>query len=260
MSLRLQDGERAGYARDGYVIRHGAFGAGDLATLRAAAEELVSGLEASASRKRSHGSYVFQTDLEQAITIKWESDRKIILGIEPFAHLHATFRDYAADPRFVEPMKDIVGADEIGLFTEKLNMKRAGVGGPIVLHQDYPYWVPVSDDVDAIATAMLFLDDATQANGCLEVAPGSHARGVQKTREQQGFSGEIDPEAFDTSALVPVEVPAGGLVMFGPRLVHRSMPNTSGSDRRALLYSYQPAEYRHSLEFLRERWAAEAAS
>jgi ectoine hydroxylase-related dioxygenase (phytanoyl-CoA dioxygenase family) len=256
MSLRLSTEEREAYERDGFVVRRDVFGADDLDTMRAAAEEFVGDLQATATAvKRSHGSYTFQTDLEQAITVKWEDGKNVVLGIEPFAHLQPVFRAYAADPRFTEPMKDLTGSAEVGLYTEKLNLKRAGVGGPIVLHQDWPYWARISDDVEKIATAMLFLDDANQANGCLEVSPGSHALGVQPTRDEEGFFGEISTREFDMTTLVPVEVAAGSVVVFGPRLVHRSMPNTSGSDRRALLYSYQPASYRHSLDHLRARWA-----
>jgi len=47
---------------------------------------------------------------------------------------------------------------------------------------------------------------------------------------------------------VPLEVPAGTVVYFGPLLVHQSAPNLSDSQRRALLYSYQPAGRRTQLE------------
>ena len=52
---------------------------------------------------------------------------------------------------------------------------------------------------------------------------------------------EIDPAAYPGVEPVPVEVEAGSTVSFGPMLVHKSRPNTSELDRRALLFSYQPA-------------------
>jgi ectoine hydroxylase len=39
---------------------------------------------------------------------------------------------------------------------------------------------------------------------------------------------------------VALGAPAGSVVFFGPLLVHRSAPNRSDRERRALLYSYQP--------------------
>jgi ectoine hydroxylase-related dioxygenase (phytanoyl-CoA dioxygenase family) len=143
-------------------------------------------------------------------------------------------------------MKDVVGEPEIALFTEKLNLKRARVGGPIVLHQDYPYWVDVAEEPARVGTAMLFVDDANRDNGTLEVVPGSHREGEQARRQADGFgSFEMDPASYDEARLVALEVPAGSVVFFGPLLVHRSLPNRSDQDRRALLFSYQPAGYRH---------------
>jgi ectoine hydroxylase-related dioxygenase (phytanoyl-CoA dioxygenase family) len=55
----------------------------------------------------------------------------------------------------------------------------------------------------------------------------------------------MDPEAFDLTRLRPLEVTAGTVAFFGAFLVHRSLPNRSGVDRRALLYSYQPLGHPH---------------
>ncbi len=46
-------------------------------------------------------------------------------------------------------------------------------------------------------------------------------------------------------------MPAGSVVFFGSLLVHRSLPNRSDKDRRALLYSYQPAGLPHALDLAR---------
>jgi ectoine hydroxylase len=58
---------------------------------------------------------------------------------------------------------------------------------------------------------------------------------------------------------VPVEVAAGTVISFGPYLVHRSAPNTSDRERRALLFSYQPAGRPTQLDNLR-RLAARSRS
>jgi ectoine hydroxylase len=58
----------------------------------------------------------------------------------------------------------------------------------------------------------------------------------------------MDPAACAGIELVPVEVPAGTLLYFGAFLVHRSSPNRSARQRRALLYSYQPGGWPSSLD------------
>jgi ectoine hydroxylase-related dioxygenase (phytanoyl-CoA dioxygenase family) len=55
----------------------------------------------------------------------------------------------------------------------------------------------------------------------------------------------MDPAKFDSDKLIPLEVSAGSVAFFGAFLVHRSLPNNSNEDRRALLYSYQPAGNPH---------------
>jgi len=136
------------------------------------------------------------------------------------------------------------------LFTEKTTMKRAHTGGTIVLHQDYPYWRSMNKVAHKIMTAMIYLDDATIENGCLEVSPASHRDGMRMGRKMvDGFgSNELDESKFDMHTLIPVEAEAGTVIFFGAFLVHRSLPNRSAKDRRALLYSYQPAGYPSAVE------------
>jgi len=235
----------------GYVVRERAFADAELAQLRGDCEAMVKRVTAASAgrRKVAVGSYMFQLERGLVTMVKWEpAYPDVVQGVEPFAHFDEALRDWAADPRFVEPMKDVVGAEELNLFTEKLNVKRARTGGPIVLHQDYPYW-DESDGAADIATAIVFLDDANRTNGCLEVLPGSHKRGVWPMRKVDGFgANEMELEGFDESRLVSLEVPAGTAVYFGSLLVHRSKPNLSDHDRRLLLYSYQPAGRRKSIE------------
>jgi ectoine hydroxylase-related dioxygenase (phytanoyl-CoA dioxygenase family) len=60
--------------------------------------------------------------------------------------------------------------------------------------------------------------------------------------EGQGVLGPLftDPEHFDLSQQVLVEVPAGSLVFFSPHTVHGSEPNHSDALRRAMVLTYQP--------------------
>jgi ectoine hydroxylase-related dioxygenase (phytanoyl-CoA dioxygenase family) len=253
-TFRLRADERERYESDGFVVRERAFSGTEVDAIVAACERLIDDLVRDRQGSRLQmGSYVFEPDLKLGVTIKWEGDSDVVHGIEPFAHMAPELERWAYDARFIEPMQDICGDAHPILFTEKLNLKRPHHGGVNPLHQDYPYWKPVADDVDRVATAMLFLDDSTRQNGCLQVLPGSHRRGVQATRNDKDDFGnyEMDPGPFVDVALTSLEVPAGTVVLFGPLLVHRSDPNRSALDRRALLYSYQPEGSRHLLDFLR---------
>ena len=241
-SHRLDDRERRRLADDGYVLREGVFDRSEVAATLDACEALVA--EVVADRRGARltvGSYTFEPDFTSTLMVKWEGDSDVVHGLEPFAHLSPPLADLALDPRFVEPMIDVIDDPAPALFTEKLNLKRPHHGGVNPLHQDFPYWKDTAD-ASRIATAMLFLDDADVGNGTLEVVPGSHLRGPWPTRTDKDQFGnlEIDPAEEEGITTVALEAPAGSVVFFGPLLVHRSAPNRSDRERRALLYSYQP--------------------
>jgi ectoine hydroxylase len=257
MSHRLTPTEQAGLEADGYVLRTCVFAPEEVAAITGACEELVERLSRDRRGKRyAFGSKVFEDDDETNTIIKWEGDTDIMHGLEPLAHLSEELGRWALDARFIEPMIDIVDDAEPVLFTEKLNLKRPRHGGVQPLHQDYPYWESIADDASRIATAMLFLDDASLENGTLEVVPGSHRRGMWPNRRDRDRFGnlEIDPAEGEGISTVAIEVPAGSIVYFGSLLVHKSAPNRSDRERRTLLFSYQPGGLAHVLEcFRRER-------
>jgi len=261
---RMDAAEREQLARDGYVVREAVFSKAECAAIAAECEAMVGGLEAAKrGEKLRVGSYMFEANLDAATVVKWEPFfADVVQGVEPFAHISKPLRDWGLDPRLVDPAKDICADDEVALFTEKLNVKRARHGGAIILHQDFPYWENMTPIAPRISTAMIFLDDADRQNGCLEVAPGSHTVGKHPQRATDAFGSlEMDPDQFDHDRLVALEVPAGTVVFFGAFLVHRSLPNTSDRDRRALLYSYQPHGHPHALELhrlFRDRAKAQA--
>ena len=197
---RLTDDERTSMDVDGYVLREGIFGSAEVAEIIAACESLLADLVRDRQGRRyTVGSYVFDDDELNEVTIKWEGDSDVVHGLEPFAHLSPVLERWAYDPRFVEPMVDFVGHPNPVLFTEKLNLKRPRHGGVNPLHQDFPYWEHFADDARRVATAMLFLDDASIENGTLQVVPGSHTQGKWRTRKDKDPFGnlEIDPAAAE---------------------------------------------------------------
>jgi hypothetical protein len=255
--MRMTEQEKEAYERDGFLVRRNVFGPEDLEELRTASEEVIAQIVAHRKGVRMPaGTYTFEFERFQETIIKWEGDTDVVHGIEPFNHLHPTFVKYGEDPRFVELAKDITGHEELNMFTEKLNYKRARQGGKVALHQDHPYWLDNAGDIEHMVTIMLLLDDSDETNGCLEAVPGSHKWGLlegEMRKKVEGFGQyELDDETFDLGQLVPLPLAAGDFVAFGADLVHWSKPNTSDQDRRALLYTYQPAGLPTNLELLRK--------
>src|SRR4029077_3668840 len=161
-SYRLDATERRELEEGGFVLRRNVFDAREVAATCAACETLVRRLLAARRySKLTVRGYELELQRDLGTVVKWEpGDLDLVQGVEPFAHLSDDLNRWAHAPRLLDPCKDLVGKDEVILFTEKLNLKRARKGGPIVLHQDFPYWQDLTPVAGQVATAMLFLDHA----------------------------------------------------------------------------------------------------
>lgn len=82
---------------------------------------------------------------------------------------------------------------------------------------------PRPRDRDVMITALWALDDFTAANGATRVVPGSHRRLAGKPS-----SGEA----------VPVEMPAGSVLLFAGRLYHGAGANRTGRPRLGVVLEY----------------------
>jgi hypothetical protein len=248
-SERLSREEQRAWERDGFFLRTGVFGPAELEELRAAAERVAE----RAGRAAEEGGRGYEVDGHRyhevaGATIQFEHSpgSRTIRVIEPFHHLDARIDRLVDEPRLVEPMRDLVGCEEVALFTDKLNLKRPREGSRFRWHQDSPYWAHVCRHLERLPNAMVALDDASEENGCLRVVAGSHTRGCLPGLAGEGVLGPLftDPRCFDASRQVPAVMPAGSVLFFSPHTVHGSEPNRSDAPRRALLFTYQPAGHR----------------
>jgi ectoine hydroxylase-related dioxygenase (phytanoyl-CoA dioxygenase family) len=148
-----------------------------------------------------------------------------------------------ADSRLLDAVENIIGGG-IALFASHYICKPGGDGLPVLWHQDGSYW-PL--EPMEVVTAWLAVDDSNAENGCMRVIPGSH-RGLrlahQKHDKEAVLHTEIDPSQVDEARAVDVEVPAGGISLHHPWLVHGSNPNHSPRRRCGLTIRYIPTTTR----------------
>lgn len=244
----LNADEQRSWRIDGFFVRERVLRGDELEALREAAEAVVE----HATRCAAAGAETYHIDGNRyaeagGVTIQYEHlpGSRTVRVIEPFHHLHERFDRLIDDPRIVGPMRELVGSQQVALFTDKINLKRPREGSPFRWHQDSPYWTHVCGHVDQLPNVMVTLDDASEENGCFRVVSGSHTRGCLPGLHGQGTLGPLftDPAYFDESRQVLLEVPAGSLVFFSPHTVHGSQENLSDRKRRALVLTYQPAGY-----------------
>lgn len=129
------------------------------------------------------------------------------------------------------PIPDVAGqllGEPALLYKEKINYK--GVGGAgFSPHQDKPAY----PFVDRVLSVMVAVDDATVENGCLFVVDGWHHEVLA-----QDDRGCIEARIVAGLDWEPVELRAGATLFFHALTPHRSGPNTSAHDRRALYPTY----------------------
>jgi ectoine hydroxylase-related dioxygenase (phytanoyl-CoA dioxygenase family) len=272
MHRQLTDDETDFYRASGYLIRPGVLSAAELAELRTATEQACARIVDVARTKRKEavfgGGVAFTEIPELGVrNLVWEGKNlDVVKVVEPTTQVDERLSALWAHPTLVALARSALQVEQVAPFTDKFNAKRARAGGEFLWHQDHPFWYSIiRGQAKETVTLGLFLDDATEENGALVVVPGTQGGPLPRRTSAEDVMSRYhaDETQIDTRDAVVAEVPAGGVLMFGPFLLHRSGPNATDADRRVLLLTYQP-EGRHPLsEFdyepalLAEQWMDE---
>jgi len=264
-TLALSERERRAWREDGFFLRRAVFAPVEVETLRAAAERVRRAAVALAGEGAAYevdgNRYVDAGPV--TVQLEHRPGSPSLRVVEPFHHLDAAFEALVDDERIVAPMRELVGAERVALWTDKLNFKPPREGSGFQWHQDSPYWAHACRHLDQLPNVMLALDDADEENGCLRVVRGSHRSGLLPGRRDAGRLGPLftDPRHVDLDAQIAAAMPAGSLFFFSPHTVHGSEPNRSDRPRRALVITYQPAGFdQFKAPGSREAAASEARS
>lgn len=150
------------------------------------------------------------------------------------------FASVAFDSPMTDMASDLLGPD-VRFHHAKVNSKLPRTKTVVKWHQDFPFDPHSNDDT---LTALLFLDDVTEENGPLMIAPGSH-RGPLLSHFQNGvFTGAIsDDVAADFEAeAIKCTGSAGSVCLMHSRVAHASTANNSTSPRTLYIVTYAAAD------------------
>ena len=180
--------------------------------------------------------------------VEWLERRHPDLRPEQFHH-HLIVDDpfwirLCTDPRLIDVIEPFLGPD-IALFGAHYISKPPRSGQPVLWHQDGNYW-PL--EPMEVITIWLAGDDSTPENGCMRVIPGSHrTRRLHEHRRTEDapnvLSSTLDHDV-DEAAAVDVVVPAGGVSLHDPYIIHGSEANRSERRRIGLTLRYIPTTTR----------------
>ena len=152
-------------------------------------------------------------------------------------------------PRLLGVVEDIVGPEIYSNPVQHIRMKlpkRAVAAGK---HSALVSWTPwhqdngvVLEEADraTILTVWLALNDATVENGCLQVIPGSHRKGLEP-HCPTAQSLTIPEKLLPLDRATPLPLKAGSALLMHQQTIHSSLDNvTDDQVRISLDLRYQP--------------------
>lgn len=259
MAQLLSDEQIARYHADGFLAIEGFAGPDACAALRHRAVEIVENFEPTDRRT------VFTTNEQERITDgefldsannvwaffeeeAFDDDGRLrqdkSLSINKIGHamhdLDDEFAAFSYTPELASVAADIGMTDALALQSMYI-FKQPLIGGEVGCHQDATF---LYTDPITVTGFWFAIEDATLENGCLWAAPGGHRTSLRKlfkrvgpdyTRNDLGTEFEVIDEAPLPAPheLVPLEVPAGTMVILNGLLPHWSDINRSPQSRHA---------------------------
>ena len=151
-------------------------------------------------------------------------------------HRDSVFHEFATQPDLVASVQHLLGPD-IDCFLSQFIFKNPGAWGQ-PWHQD-AFYFPF--DRGPQVGVWLAVTEATLANGCLHVVPGSHLEPVHEhllDRRPNANQGYVEILDHDMSGERPVTMAPGDLLIFHSHLMHRSKDNNSSAIRAAMVYHF----------------------
>jgi hypothetical protein len=210
----------AAFRETGFVVVRGLLRGAELERLRAWVAEIETWPEV----RGAHMMYFEESRLEPGV--------RVLNRVENLMPYHEGLRALATGPYMAGAVSQLLGEPAI-LFKDKINFKLPG-GGGFAAHQDVQAgW---NRYASLHVTAMVSVDATTIANGCLELVPGAHDRGLIGEPWRPLEDDELPAERYE-----PVETSPGDAVFFDSYAPHRSAPNETGRARRVLYFTYNRA-------------------
>lgn len=154
--------------------------------------------------------------------------------------LSDAYLDVLQNSRMTDAVADLIGPD-IKFHHSKINSKLPHTATTVKWHQDFTFDPHSNDD---LITALLFLDDVTEENGPLKVAPGSHKGPLLSLRQGGAFTGAVAEEhadGFERYAEMQ-KGPAGSVCLMHSRVAHASSSNRSDRARTLFICAISAAD------------------
>ena len=156
--------------------------------------------------------------------------------IGAFIDFDARLKAISHHAGLLSAMRPLMGGAEPEMFQDMALIKPPLLGREKPWHQDKAYFeYPLGTPVVGVWIA---LDEATIANGCMQILPGRHKEGPILHFQRRDW--QICDNVIMGTKSVAVPLKPGGLLFFDGMLPHGTPHNSSPTRRRALQFHYLP--------------------
>jgi ectoine hydroxylase-related dioxygenase (phytanoyl-CoA dioxygenase family) len=256
------------FDEEGYLILKDVFDPGDLEPLRREiAERLddtVRQLQAAGRISDTHAN----EPLERRLTCIWRDGRenadavmRSLEGIAGGGHTGVEMFNLIRHPKLLAVVESLVGAEIVASSVYRIRPKLPGlVRSEVPWHQDSGYFDPMCDG-SLVLTCWIPLVDANEENGCMQILPRAHRRGV--VRHHTGGNGGLlvikeQDLPFPAGQAITAACPLGGVVLMHNLIPHCSTANRSDVIRWSVDLRYQGADVPNNVDVWPEMEGAAA--
>jgi len=214
------------YGEQGYTVQSSLLSTSDVRAILADVESICAGATLA-----NHDTNRLEMEPKQG------PEGTLVRRVYEPCTYYPRFRSLSESADLLDCVEQLLGPN-LSFHYSKLNVKPQSIGSVVEWHQDLAYYPLTNNDSLAI---LLYLDDASRSNGCLELIPNRHAGPMRDHTASGFFQGKIT-EPLDPSKAVFLEGKAGTAIFMHGRTPHSSSPNTSKEPRRTLILSYRAAD------------------
>jgi len=220
------------YQNDGFLLLKQFFSKDELETINKSIEKFS---------KMKPNDWKLGKEMAYYETNTKNENERILCRIEKCVDYHQEFQKLAKSDRILNVLEDLMGGPCI-LFKDKINFKRPN-GGGFRPHQDVnARW---DDFVKYTMSVMVSTDQSTPENGCLEIAPGQHKRGLIGKYDRPLEGNDLKGMKFEK---IITEI--GDIIFFDHFTPHQSKPNKSNKPRSNIYLTYNLlSEGDHRIEY-----------
>ena len=210
----LTDQQISQFKHEGYLLVKTLYNSEEMRNITAWTEEV-------SNYPETPGKYMMYFEQSQL-----EDKQRILCRMEDIEPFHNGFSRMFKSDRMQGYVSQLFGEQAV-LFKDKINFKMPG-GDGFKAHQD----VQAGWDTYASLhiTALVTIDPCTLENGCLEISPGYHDKGLIGDKWKPLREDDLDYLALPTEP--------GDAVFFDSYAPHRSKPNHTKFARRVLYVTY----------------------